>query len=184
MTNIRVDDYVRTLGLSFTFTHWLTLTYRPQSISNNKLFSDWLGKDLGSGIRPQRSMQESTSTYLTTKAPKHRYVSVEKAKKDLTDYRARLMYLQKDMTIKFFSVVEGHDNFNTHIHLLAYNWNGTIDHLRRTWPHGHSLIERIAPEENEEVIAYMMKDCSKYDTDHHTFKYLGREWSDPIEKVV
>jgi len=181
MTNIRVDDYIRTLGLSFTFTHWLTLTYRPQSISNNKLFSDWLGKGSGSGKQPQRSMQELTSTYLTTKAPKHRYVSVDKAKKDLTDYRAALMYLQPDMTIKFFSVVEGHDNSNTHLHLLAYNWHGTIDELRQTWRNGHSLIERIEPEENKRLIAYMMKDCPKYDTDNHTFKYLGRKWTDSAD---
>ena len=166
-----IDEYIRTLTLSFTFTHWATLTYRPQPISNSKSITDWIGT--GPAKQRQRSMS----------------VSVEKAKKDLTDYRAALIYLNRlssaeDMTIKLFSAVEGQDNSNTHIHLLAYNWNGTTDQLRQTWRKGHSLIERIKPEDNKRLITYMMKDCSKHDTDHHIFKYLGRKWSDPTEQMV
>ena len=181
MTNIRIGDYTRTLALSFTFTIWATLTYRPESFAENKPLKDWLGQHASSGKQSQSSNQESTSNDEKHSAPKNRYISVEKAKKDITDYRAHLMYLQPDMTIKFFSVVEGHENHNTHIHLLAYNWNGTIETLRQSWRHGYSLIERIEPEDNKERIAYMMKDCTKYDTDNHTFKYLGRKWTDSVD---
>jgi hypothetical protein len=171
--------YLDILASSYQFTLWATLTYRPQCVSRSKSFIKWSASQssYARGSEVSKSgLQASVSDYLHNTASTDRYVSLDKAKKHLQDYQAALKYLQSGMTIKLLAAVEGVEERNTHIHLLAYNWNLNEKLIHSTWPHGFGYVQAIDPEDQNGLLKYMFKDCVKYDTDHLEFKYLGRNW--------